>query len=326
MRLRGAIVGFLLLTVAYVAVLGWIDAGNRTFAGLRDLAAMLPAMAAMSALSYLSRYLRWRLLLARAGHRTPFFTGFLAYLSGFAFTATPGKVGELVRMRYFTPLGVPPSLVLGAFVFERALDLLVVLGLAMLWVGDARMAMVALGFVAIFVGGVVVVASGAGWLSGAEQGLRARGHVRVARLLGGLRVGLEGCRRWLNAVDLGRSLLLGGLAWSLTGASFVWLLGRLGADVPPLQAFTSFALAVLAGAASMLPGGVGSTELAIVTLISRLGAPIETAALAAVGIRLATLWFSILCGLASIAVLESRGAGADTTAVNGATESPSAGR
>jgi uncharacterized membrane protein YbhN (UPF0104 family) len=323
MRLRGAILAFLLLTIGYVAVLGWIDAGQQRFASIRELAALLPVMVALSALSYVARYLRWRVLLGRAGYRTSFGTGLLAYVAGFAFTATPGKVGELVRMRYLTPLGVPPPIVLGAFVFERVLDLLVVLGLAMLWIGDAGMAMVAMGFVVIFVGGVLVVATGTGWLTRVEHGLRARRLVRIARLLGGLRIGLAGCRRWLNVSDLSRSLLLGGIAWSATGASFVWLLGRLGADVSPLQAFSVFALAVLAGAASMLPGGVGSTELAIVALISGLGVPIEIAALAAVGVRLATLWFSILCGLASIAVLESRGAAPTRRHTSGIGRAPS---
>ena len=50
---------------------------------------------------------------------------------------------------------------------------------------------------------------------------------------------------------------------------------------------------------------MGSTELAIVTLLARHEVALETAALAAVGVRLSTLWFSILCGLASIAVLEA---------------------
>jgi len=106
-RLRGAVVGFLLLTGGYVGLLVWADARTPLFASIRGLLPLLPAMIAMSAFAYLARYLRWRRLLARAGHATGFGRGLLAYLSGFAFTATPGKVGELVRMRYLVPLGVP---------------------------------------------------------------------------------------------------------------------------------------------------------------------------------------------------------------------------
>lgn len=60
----------------------------------------------------------------------------------------------------------------------------------------------------------------------------------------------------------------------------------------------------LAGAASMLPGGVGSTEAALVALLSLFEVPMGIAILAAVGIRLATMWFAVLCGLCALGILE----------------------
>ncbi len=325
-RLRGAIAGFLLLTAAYVAVLAWVDARNPVFAGVAGLLPLLPAMAAMSALGYLARYLRWRRLLVRAGHPDGFVRGLLAYLAGFAFTATPGKVGELVRMRYLVPRGVPAPVVFGAFVFERALDLLVVLCLALLSIGDGRLMAMSVVFVAIFVGGLVVVAGSPGALETLRAALQARGWARLAWLVGGLRDALVGCRRWLNAADLSAGVLWGGLAWGLTAASFVWLLRGMDVVVPMPAAFAAYPLAMLAGAASMLPGGVGSTELAIVTLLAHHDVAIGTAALAAVGVRLSTLWFSILCGLVSIAVLEARGARRDGAAVRDGTVPGGTGR
>jgi uncharacterized membrane protein YbhN (UPF0104 family) len=326
MRLRGALVGFLLLTAGYVAVLLWVDARNPVIAQASSLLSLFPAMAAMSALSYLARYLRWRRLLARAGHLTGFVEGLLAYLAGFAFTATPGKVGELIRMRYLMPRGVPAQVVFGAFVFERALDLLVVLCLAMLSIGDARLAAMSVGFVAVFVGGVVMVAANPGAVRAFQGGLRRHGWPRAARLAGGLRDALAGCGRWMNAPDLLVGAGYGLLAWGLTAASFVWLLGQMGVAVPPLAAFAAYPLAMLAGAASMLPGGVGSTELAIVALLARQGVAIETAALAAVAVRVSTLWFSILCGLASIALLEAGAARSGDSGVRDGTERGGAGR
>jgi uncharacterized membrane protein YbhN (UPF0104 family) len=304
-RLRHALLGFVMLTVGYIAVLVVADVRNPTLARGAEVVALLPAMAAMSALGYLARYLRWRRLLARAGHVTAFVAGLLAYLSGFAFTATPGKVGELVRMRYLTPRGVPAPVVFGAFVFERVLDLLVVMCLALLAVGDPRLMAMSIAFVGCFAGGVVTVAAMPGAIGVVQRWLGRRGWSRAARLAGGLHDALVGCRRWLNVGDVSAGAGYGLLAWGLTAASFVWLLHGMGLAVPPLEAFALYPLAMLAGAASMLPGGVGSTELAIVTLLARHEVALETAALAAVGVRLSTLWFSILCGLVSIAVLEA---------------------
>jgi len=65
-----------------------------------------------------------------------------------------------------------------------------------------------------------------------------------------------------------------------------------------------YPLSMLAGAASMLPGGVGSTEVTIVGLLSMHDVPIGLATLAAVGIRLSSLWFAVVCGFMSLLGME----------------------
>ncbi len=54
----------------------------------------------------------------------------------------------------------------------------------------------------------------------------------------------------------------------------------------------------------MLPGGIGSTEAAIVSLLVVSGVIASSAALAAVGMRIATLWGAIAWGLARLLWLE----------------------
>ncbi len=61
---------------------------------------------------------------------------------------------------------------------------------------------------------------------------------------------------------------------------------------------------MLAGAASMLPGGIGSTEVAIIAMLSVFNAPLGSATLAAIGIRFATMWFAVVCGFVSVGLLE----------------------
>jgi uncharacterized membrane protein YbhN (UPF0104 family) len=54
----------------------------------------------------------------------------------------------------------------------------------------------------------------------------------------------------------------------------------------------------------MMPGGVGSTEVTLVALLAHFEVPLATALLAAVGIRLMSLWFAIGCGFIAMGVLE----------------------
>lgn len=306
MRIKAALLGFLLLTALYVGLLVWADARRHVFDGLVSLAAILPALLALSLVTYAARYARWRWLLARAACPTPWFTGLLAYLAGFAFTATPGKVGELIRIRYFAPMDVPAWRVISAFVFERALDLLVVLALATLFIRDRGLMVLAATFVALCLLLVIVLARHPMLLDRLARRLEAAQLQRGATALRAFAQGFAGCTVWLSPVDLLLSSALGLLAWGGTALGFVYLLHGLGVNTLPLaEAVAIYPLSMLAGAASMLPGGIGSTEATITALLASSGVPLETGVLAAIGIRLATLWFAILCGLASAATLEA---------------------
>jgi uncharacterized membrane protein YbhN (UPF0104 family) len=311
-KLTRPLAGFAVLTALYLGALVWVDAQRQIFSGVGALWSVLPVLVTISGASYVVRFARWHWLLARAGHQSPWLHGFAGYLAGFAFTATPGKIGELVRIRYFAPLGVPAWRIVAAFVYERAVDLLVVLLLACLSLARLDLLLLAAAFVAAVLAVLVLVARRPALLTQLAVQCRARGARRLARGVLIVRNGLAGCGVWANPLDASVSVLLGFAAWGLTSLSFVYLLGRIGVDLPPLTALALYPIAMLAGAASMLPGGIGSTEAAIVALLAFHGAAPVAGTLAAVSIRIATLWFAIVCGFGAIAFLESRAAKAHT--------------
>jgi uncharacterized protein (TIRG00374 family) len=69
-------------------------------------------------------------------------------------------------------------------------------------------------------------------------------------------------------------------------------------------ALSIYPIATLAGALSILPGGIGSTEAAIVAQLTYYDAPLVSAGIAAISIRIATIWFAILFGLGMVIFLE----------------------
>jgi uncharacterized protein (TIRG00374 family) len=306
MKTRAAVISLLLITSIYLAAIIWLDAKSRVFDEMTKLWSILPVLVAMSLFAYLARFIRWRWLLVRAGYTTPFTRGLLAYLSGFAFTATPGKLGELVRIRYFAPQGVPASQVLAAFVYERVCDLLVVLAFAAMLVSNSGILIVAIGFVSVILVAVLAVVINPHWLSRASAWFRHYHIKRAALMLRVLHDGLRACRQWFRAKDITAALLLGCVAWGSVACSFLLLITWLGIGLPVTDALAIYPLAMLAGAASMLPGGLGSTEATIVLLLSGMGSPVALATLAAIGIRLSTLWLAIVLGLAALVVMESR--------------------
>jgi hypothetical protein len=145
----------------------------------------------------------------------------VAYLSGFAFTATPRKVGELIRIKYFSRVGVPANISFGAFIYERALDLIVVLLLASLVISRPDLPILALSFVAVFIGSLVSVAMNPMFLSKLSASLSVHSLVRLAKLILVVRGGLSSCRFWCNLLDLMISISYGVFAWMFTSYGFM---------------------------------------------------------------------------------------------------------
>jgi len=290
--------GFIVLIYLGLLVLG--DTQNGFFEFFPIALTQLPWLVALALITFFLRYLRWFLLLRLAGNSVPLWRGWLSYLSGFAFTATPGKVGELVRIKYFGRLNVQASRIISAFIFERSLDLVVVLCLASVWVVDRKIFGLSVLMVSIILLAIGVVLLRPGWLQALGSFFFSKGFLRLARLLLLLADGLAGCSVWLKPWPLILSLLIGVASWSITAFAFVHLLYTLNLEVPLLGAFSAYPLAMLAGAVSMLPGGVGPTEAAIIVQLQWHGVPYAGALLASVVVRLSTIWFSVACGLVAI--------------------------
>ena len=303
MKLKGSLIGFVLITCLYLGLLIWLDARKQVFTHLPQLWKPLLAMMGMALASFMLRFARWQWLLSRLGHRPPLMYSFLAYLSGFVFTTTPGKVGELVRIRYLSPAGVPPKDTIGVFVFERLFDLLAVLILAAFHTDRTDLLAVALVFVLLVASIVLLCATHPSLLDKIINALRRLRVPRAAHWLQTLRDGLLHCRQLTTPLNALISLAGGLLAWLLTSLACVHLLHQLSILLPFQTALSLYPIAMLVGAASMLPGGIGSTEATLTLLLTSEGAPLATAAAAAVCIRIATLWFSIVLGFISMGLL-----------------------
>ena len=306
MKIRRAIGGWSLVAALYFVALLWADSKIGVLRRLPELAPMLPMLVSATLTSIALRFARWQWLLRRAGYRVPLGQSLFAYVAGFAFTATPGKVGELLRVRYLVTAGVPASRVVGAFVYERLFDLAAVLLIALPAAAEFQVFGVAAIFVALVFGAVGLMAAKPRAGQRVVVAFRRAGMLRIARAIRAIVAGLANIRLWATLPDVLLSLVVGLGAWLVTSWSFVYLLSALGIELAGFKALALFPVAMLAGAASMLPGGLGSTEATLVVLLTLGGAALVPATLAAVGIRLATLWLATVIGIAAFGWQEAR--------------------
>jgi uncharacterized protein (TIRG00374 family) len=273
----------------------------------------------LSVSNYLLRAVRWRGYLAQLGHALPFGFAWLTYVAGFAFTLSPGKVGEVARARYYIPSGIPLRQVAAAFCLERLLDALAMLALAITVLAAFPRYSVAIWGTASGLAAVVVLAlvlpSVLRWSQSAAITSPGAGGSRPSVVADALRRGLgrvggvlEAARPLLQPRKLLTGLALGALAWGLEGAGLYVLSFMFPSSHLTLQvAVGIYAVAVLAGALALLPGGLGGTEAVMTALLVSQGYPFAAALLITLACRLVTLWFAVVLGWAAIAVLRARG-------------------
>jgi uncharacterized protein (TIRG00374 family) len=262
------------------------------------------AVLALSVSSYLLRFQRWQMYLRRFGHHLPAFRHLLVYVSGFAFTLSPGKAGEALRSMYLRDHGVLYAESLAAFFVERMLDVLAMVILAAFIVVDhAAYQKLVIG--ALLVVLLLIIGVSRPGLPKILDVYAAGRTGRLVRVVAGLANLLKSSRSLLRWSALTWGITLGTLAWAALGLGLCAILRGLHATIAPPVAIGIYAMAVLAGnAAIFLPGGIGGTEIVMVALLRESGVPMQSAILAALLCSLATLWFAVLIGIAAGWVIE----------------------
>jgi glycosyltransferase 2 family protein len=262
----------------------------------------------LSLLNYLLRIIRWRMYLRRLGHTVSVRFAAATFTAGFAYTLSPGKIGEMVRARYYVPLGVPVSDVAAAFFTERFLDLVTVVALAtFLFSSASRYSAPIVGGA---VGAVVVLLAIAllPWPSIATW-LESERRIPLAlrTMLSKIASMLTSTRVLMSPGLLLVGFAIGLLAWGLEGAG----LGLLSSMFPPLHldpttAIGVYGVSTLIGGLSFLPGGLGSTEAVMTALLATQGYSVSQALLITLTCRLVTLWLGVVVGWGAVFGLRQR--------------------
>jgi uncharacterized protein (TIRG00374 family) len=103
------------------------------------------------------------------------------------------------------------------------------------------------------------------------------------------------------------SIIFTTIAWTAQGVVLYLFLDSLGEDITLLIAVSIYCLSLLIGAASLIPGGLGATELGMSWLLTQLGIPLDIALIAALFTRTLTLWPAMLTGVICSGLLLKRG-------------------
>jgi uncharacterized protein (TIRG00374 family) len=297
-----AVAGVVLFALSFAAVAAWSGGRQSWDIVQRVPMRIVPVLLALSLVNYVMRGGRWLLFSDGLRLGVPAASSMLYYVSGFAMTATPGKMGEVVRLYLLKRFHgcayarTAPLLIADRLSDGIATTLVVALTLvfyAHYPAGVASAAVFALCLVAVCLRpDMLLPAIGAVF---ARVRRWPRVFVRARRAVRGLRA-LSSPRVFASA------LVFGAIGWTAEGLGLFVLVHSLGVTLRPAACIFIFAFSMLVGAASVLPGGLGSTEATMVGLLTLQGVHFKTALVATGLIRITTLWFAVGLGLLALPV------------------------
>lgn len=261
------------------------DIAQINLASLEHAGGTILLVTGLSLFNYVLRVVRWRMYMAKLGHVLPWSFTALSFMAGFAFTLSPGKLGEMVRARYYVPKGLSMSSLTGAFFIERLLDLLVMILLASAVLAELEKYQFFFWIAVGLVGGILAVLAVVPW-----------GRIRLPVGQGVVRT-LSHARGFLAPGVLVAGLGLGLVAWFAEAWGLKLLADiQLAEPIALSSAVGIYALAIIVGALSFLPGGLGSTEAVMAALLYAHGMTMPQAILTTLICRLLTLWLAVLIG------------------------------
>jgi glycosyltransferase 2 family protein len=285
-----------LIMGVYVGAGLWAVGGDLVSASRQLPLRVIPGMLCLVFCGLGLRSLRWWYYVRYLKWEVPAGDTFLVFFASFAFTATPNKAGEviksvLLRTRYAIPLTDS----IAVLMVERLGDLLAVLVLA---AGGLSLMADGWGYfliAALPLGGAIVLVS------------NRKIYYPILSKISGIRRLSGIIEKLLHLLDTGRALLrpapflvgfgIALIAWACEGWAFDFLIKAFGVSTGPIVSCSIFGIATLAGALSALPGGVGSFEVVMVLLLSRVGLSMSAATLPVVLFRCCTLWLTSVLGL-----------------------------
>jgi uncharacterized protein (TIRG00374 family) len=239
----------------------------------------------------LIRACRWHFLVKRIDIQQSLWQSILNYLSGFAFTLTPGKVGEQIRI-----------ITLKQNQGAAWKDLLMI-ALTDRWLDSYSFILLLFGWVVYPHAWHYITCPILAMLTFIllPSNLRMLCQIKAIQKLITPNKNIGSFFASLAKMKNSTFLLISALSsggWLLEVYALKWLINHYDHSITYIQCLNIFTLASLSGLISLIPGGVGGFELNAIYMLTKLTLDTPIASLIIISFRISTIGFSTMAGLA----------------------------
>ncbi len=255
----------------------------------------LPIILALSLSNYAIRFAKWDYYVNCLRIELPKRESLAIFFSGFVMSATPGKMGEVLKsylLKQFnkTPISQSAPIV----VAERLTDFIALIMLAVAGayvIGYGKT--IVLGFAAGFA--VLILLMSSRQLS--TKAISLLSHIKLlGRHIEKLQQAYNSIYTLIQFKTLVVATGMSLVGWVMECFGFFIVLEVFDIHLRVLTATFIYAFSTILGAASFLPGGLGVTEGSLTGLLILAKIPKHIAVASTLTIRVATLWFAVVIG------------------------------
>lgn len=265
---------------------------------------MLIPVLFLAFMNYIVRFFKWHYYIRLLNIGIPKMVSLKIFFSGLIMSISPGKFGEVLKSYLLKKSdGTPISVSAPVVAAERFTDFISLLILAMFGVVSFRYG------APVFILGIsivvfILVCVGNRRLASVIVKLMRKVPL-IDRFGDRLETAYESMYLMVRPAPLTIATAVSVLAWFCECLGFYLVLVGLNiTDISLYQATFIYSISTIAGALTMLPGGIGLTEIGMTGLLRQYGAAKSPAASATIIIRICTLWFAVLVGIAALSIYQ----------------------
>lgn len=292
---------------------GLLYIGFIIYADFRQLSMLLARVSvlfillilSLSFINYIFRFIKWHYYLRVLDIQLKVIDSFSVFTSGLVMSVTPGKMGELLKSYLVKQIqGTPISRTAPIVFAERITDFLSLVFIGLLGAYQFNFGKSIIIGVGCVFAGLVLAISSRSLMTRIFAILKKIKFIEkhFSKLVGAY----ESSYALLRPLPLVLMFVVSIFSWFFECLGYYLILRNFNIEVSMLWASFAYAFATIAGAITMLPGGLGVTEGSLTFMVMKLQVPKELAVATTFLCRIATLWFAVLVGAVSVIFYQRR--------------------
>tara|TARA_B100001540_G_scaffold302650_1_gene310383 strand:+ start:3475 stop:4416 length:942 start_codon:yes stop_codon:yes gene_type:complete len=262
----------------------------------------LPLILSLVSAGWVALYFRWVLLLKNLKYSLPHKENFPIFLSGFALSVTPGKVGELLKSQLLKEkFDLPIKISAPVILIERFYNAIGIIIISIFGI-----------LVFDFSGIIILITTCLLILIFFILRSERLFHIFIQKI-SKISFLSKFSNSFMNSYDVIKestrpkifiiSSILSAIYWIFESIAVYFILKSFGIDLLSIfDVIPTYATSIILGVASFIPAGLGVSESTLIGLLSLQGLTISTAVSLTIFIRLLTLWYSVFIGFIALKI------------------------